>query len=174
MTPRKKQPDLPVTAEYPALLADIKERIRSAQYEALKAVNKELVGLYWDIGRIIVERQSVEGWGQGVVEKLSADIPKAFPGVSGFSPSNLWRMKDFFETYQGIEKLAPLVREIGWTHNLVIMSRCKDPLQREFYIRMTRNRLYSNSVKRNISTFVSKHGLRCKSLAPMLNQPVGF
>lgn len=131
---------------YPDLLSEIKERIRSAQYEALKAVNKELVGLYWDIGRMIVERQRVEGWGQAVVKQLAADLQSEFPGVSGFSASNLWRMKAFFEVYTDLEKLAPLVREISWSHNLAILERCKDPLEREFYIRMTRKFGWSKNV----------------------------
>jgi len=76
--------------EYPRLLSGIKERIRSAQYEALKAVNRELVGLYWDIGRMIVERQELGGWGKSVVERLSADLRREFPGVSGFSVQILW------------------------------------------------------------------------------------
>lgn len=131
---------------YRALLGEVKERISSAQYEALKAVNKELVGLYWDIGRMIVERQDVEGWGKAVVEQLAADLRTEFPGVGGFSASNLWRMKAFFEAYTGLEKLAPLVREIGWSHNLAILERCKDPLEREFYLRMTRKFGWSKNV----------------------------
>ena len=131
---------------YRALLGEVKERIRSAQYEALKAVNKELVGLYWDIGRMIVERQDVEGWGKAVVEQLATDLRTEFPGVGGFSASNLWRMKAFFEAYTGLEKLAPLVREIGWSHNLAILERCKDPLEREFYLRMTRKFGWSKNV----------------------------
>lgn len=124
--------------EYPRLLSGIKERIRSAQYEALKAVNRELVGLYWDIGRMIVERQELGGWGKSVVERLSADLRREFPGVSGFSVQNLWYMRQFYSEYHGDERLQPLVGEIAWTHNLVVMSKCKDPLEREFYIRMTR------------------------------------
>ena len=124
--------------DYPRLLTEIKERIRSAQYKALKAVNKELVGLYWDIGQKIVERQDVEGWGKAVVEQLAADLRAEFPGVGGFSASNLWRMKTFFETYTGLEKLAPLVREVGWSHNLANLERCEDPLGRDFYLRITR------------------------------------
>ncbi len=131
---------------YTHLLAEVKERIRSAQYAALKAVNTELIGLYWDIGRMIVERQDVEGWGKAVVEQLAADLRTEFPGVGGFSASNLWRMKAFFEAYAGLEKLAPLVREIGWSHNLAILERCKDPLEREFYIRMTRKFGWSKNV----------------------------
>lgn len=148
MKPADKTPknSLGKPQDYPGLLTEIKERIRSAQYEALKAVNKELVGLYWDIGRMIVERQDVEGWGKAVVEKLAADLRTEFPGVGGFSASNLWRMKAFFEAYTGLEKLAPLVREIGWSHNLAILERCKDPLEREFYLRMTRKFGWSKNV----------------------------
>jgi len=148
MKPTDKTPknSLGKPQDYPGLLTEIKERIRSAQYEALKAVNKELVGLYWDIGRMIVERQDVEGWGKAVVEQLAADLRTEFPGVGGFSASNLWRMKAFFEAYTGLEKLAPLVREIGWSHNLAILERCKDPLEREFYLRMTRKFGWSKNV----------------------------
>ncbi len=148
MKPTDKTPknSLGKPQDYPGLLTEIKKRIRSAQYEALKAVNKELVGLYWDIGRMIVERQDVEGWGKAVVEQLAADLRTEFPGVGGFSASNLWRMKAFFEAYSGLGKLAPLVREIGWSHNLAILERCKDPLEREFYLRMTRKFGWSKNV----------------------------
>ncbi|MDY6830285.1 MAG: PDDEXK nuclease domain-containing protein [Thermodesulfobacteriota bacterium] len=148
MKPTDKTPknSLGKPQDYLGLLSEIKERIRSAQYEALKAVNKELVGLYWDIGRMIVERQDVEGWGKAVVEQLAADLRTEFPGVGGFSASNLWRMKAFFEAYNGLEKLAPLVREIGWSHNLAILERCKDALEREFYLRMTRKFGWSKNV----------------------------
>jgi predicted nuclease of restriction endonuclease-like (RecB) superfamily len=135
------------TAEkYPAFLADVKTRIQAAQYAALRAVNKELVSLYWDIGRLIIERQQSEGWGKAVVEQLAADLRADFPGTGGFSASNLWRMKAFFETYDGTEKLAPLVREISWSHNLIILERCKDVQEREFYLRMTRKFGWSKSV----------------------------
>jgi predicted nuclease of restriction endonuclease-like (RecB) superfamily len=132
--------------DYAVLLAEIKERIRSAQYAALKAVNKELIALYWDIGRMIVERQKGDSWGKAVVERLTADLQKEFSGTDGFSASNLWRMKLFVETYAASEKLAPMVREIGWSHNLVILEQCKDDLEREFYIRMTRKFGWSKNV----------------------------
>jgi predicted nuclease of restriction endonuclease-like (RecB) superfamily len=133
-------------ADYTGLLVEVKERIRSAQYAAFKAVNKELLGLYWDIGQLIVKRQEKAGWGKAVVEQLASDLQSEFPGVSGFSASNLWRMKGFFEAYTGLKKLAPLAREIGWSHNLIIIQRCKDPLEREFYIRMTRKFGWSKNV----------------------------
>ena len=87
---------------------------------------------------MLVGRVEAASWGKSVVEQLADDLQAEFPGVGGFSASNLWRMKAFFETSSGVEKLAPLVREIGWSHNLVILERCKDPLEREFYLRMTR------------------------------------
>jgi predicted nuclease of restriction endonuclease-like (RecB) superfamily len=132
--------------DYPRLLTEIKERIRSAQYEALKAVNKQLVGLYWDIGRMIAERQEKAGWGRAVVENLSADLRREFPGIAGFSVQNLWYMRQFYSEYHGNERLQPLVGEIAWTHNLVIMSKCKNPLEREFYLRMTRKFGWSKNV----------------------------
>ena len=125
-------------SDYAGLLAEVKERVRAARYAALKAVNKELVSLYWDIGRMIAERQKVEGWGKSVVQQLAADLQAEFPGMRGYSAQNLWYMRQFFLEYHENEKLQPLVGEISWAKNLVIMGRCKDPLEREFYIRMTR------------------------------------
>ncbi len=132
--PLKKVP----AAEYQTLLSEIKNRIHTAQYDALRAVNKELLALYWDIGRMITDRQQGKTWGKAVVEQLSGDLQNEFPGISGFSASSLWRMKNFYETYASCKKLAPLVREIAWSHNIIILERCRDMLQREFYIRMTR------------------------------------
>lgn len=117
---------------------EVKQRIRSAQYEALKAVNREMINLYWDIGQMIVIKQQNDSWGKSVVEQLAKDLQTEFPGISGFSAANLWRMRLFYESYANNEKLAPMVREIGWTHNLAILEKCKDDLEREFYIRMTR------------------------------------
>jgi predicted nuclease of restriction endonuclease-like (RecB) superfamily len=127
-----------IPEDYKNLLVEVKQRIRSAQYEALKAVNKELIALYWDIGKAIVTRQQESSWGKSVVEQLAKDLQAEFPGISGFSAANLWRMRLFYDTYASNEKLAPMVREIGWTHNIVILEKCKDDLEQEFYIRMTR------------------------------------
>ncbi len=132
--------------EYGSLLLAVKERVRIAHYQALKAVNKELVGLYWDIGRLIVERQAGETWGKAIVQQLAKDLQGEFPGISGFSVQNLWYMRQFYLEYQDSEKLQPLVGEIAWSHNLIIMSRCKDPLEREFYLRMTRKCGWSKNV----------------------------
>lgn len=117
---------------------EVQQRIRSAQYEALKAVNREMISLYWDIGQMIVIKQQDASWGKSVVEQLAKDLQAEFPGISGFSARNIWNMRNFYVTYSQNQKLQPLVAEIGWTHNLVILEKCKDDLEREFYIRMTR------------------------------------
>jgi predicted nuclease of restriction endonuclease-like (RecB) superfamily len=124
---------------YASLLGEIKQRIRAAQLAALRQVNRELVSLYADIGRMIVSRQEGETWGKSVVASLARDLQAEFPGAAGFSTANLWRMKLFHETYGADEKLAPLVREIAWSHNVVILEKCKDPAEREFYVRSTRH-----------------------------------
>lgn len=114
-----------VPDDYSGLLSEIKTRIRKAQYEALKAVNKELIALYWDIGRMIVERQQEESWGKAVVENLAKDLQKEFPGIQGFSARNIWRMRDFYVSYRENEKLSPMVAEIGWTHRGQLTKRKK-------------------------------------------------
>jgi predicted nuclease of restriction endonuclease-like (RecB) superfamily len=126
-----------IPADYVRTLDEIKKRVRAAQYDALKAVNREQIALYWDIGGIIVARQQHTSWGRSVVERLAADLQQEFPGVSGFSASNLWRMRSFYMSYSEDEKLAPMVREIAWSQNIMIMEKCHDAKQREFYIRMT-------------------------------------
>ena len=124
--------------DYAALLAEVKQRIRSAQYKALRAANKELVSLYWDIGQMIVSRQLAGSRGDAVVKQLAKDLQTEFPGVSGYSWRNLFYMSEFYAAYREHPKLQPLVAMIGWSHNLVIMQRCKDLQEREFYIRTTR------------------------------------
>lgn len=103
----------PVLIEYGRLLTDIKDRVRSAQYEALRAVNKELTGLYRDIGKMIVERKIVAKHGDPVAEKLACDLRAEFPGVSGFSRRNIFYMCQFYTTYKSLPKVQPLVAQIG-------------------------------------------------------------
>ena len=89
-----KRPTASLPPDYSALLVDIKNRIRTAQIRASLSVNRELIQLYW--GLLIVERQRAQGWGRSVVERLAADIQKGFPGMAGFSPQNIWKMRGFF------------------------------------------------------------------------------
>jgi predicted nuclease of restriction endonuclease-like (RecB) superfamily len=121
--------------DYPQFLAELKVAIRQRQYQALRAVNHELLALYWDIGQAIQRKQEALGWGRAVVETLARDLQAEFPGRNGFSAQNLWLMRQFYRDYSQHPKLQPLVREISWAKNLVILARCKDPLQREFYLR---------------------------------------
>ncbi|MFM6909260.1 MAG: YhcG family protein, partial [Dolichospermum sp.] len=89
-------------------------------------------------GQMIFAKQQNSNWGKSVVEQLSKDLQTEFPGISGFSARNIWNMRNFYVTYSQNEKLQPLVAEIGWTHNIVILEKCKNDLEREFYIKMTR------------------------------------
>ena len=132
---------------YSNLLKEIKDRIRTAQYTALKAVNKELISLYWDIGKTIVERQQGETWGKSVVEQLAKDLRKELPEHKGFSAQNLWYMRQFYLEYKDEKEiLQQLVGEIGWSHNIAIFTKSKDKLEREFYVRMTRKFGWSRNV----------------------------
>jgi len=132
--------------DYVAFLLEIKEHVYKSQYEALKQVNKQLVELYWFIGKAIVEKQEQFSWEKSIVETLSEDLQKEFVGVKGFSAQNLWRMRKFYEQYKDNEKLAPMVREIAWSHNILIFEKCKDDLHREFYIRMTKKYGWTKNV----------------------------
>lgn len=130
--------DNKIPAEYSHLLSEITTRIRSAQYEALKSVNREMIALYWEIGKQITEQQTTHGWGKSVVQNLSQDIQKEFPGIKGFGVSNMWDMARFYAEYQSNEILQPLVGEISWSKHIVILTKCKETQQRQFYILATR------------------------------------
>ena len=108
--------------------------IERARENAFRAVNRELISMYWEIGKYVGEKVKSEGWGKSVVADFARFIQIDRPDLKGFSASNIWRMRQFYETYVGNEKLAPLVREISWTHNLLIMSRSKSDEAREFYL----------------------------------------
>lgn len=118
-------------------IAEIKQKIRSAQYEALKVVNTQLINLYWEIGKSIAEKQT-EGWGKAIVPELSKELQIEFPGVSGFSTTNLWLMAQFYTEYHSVEFLQPLVGEISWTKHVTILNKCKNNQERQFYILATR------------------------------------
>lgn len=140
--------------EYGSFIKEIKELIYRRQYEAMRKVNAELIQLYWEIGEEIEYQQREKGWGKSIVEVLSKELQKEFPGVAGFSARNLWLMRSFYIEYSQNAKLQPsvaelthgqthlilppLVAEISWTKNIIIMQKCKDPLEREFYIKMTK------------------------------------
>ena len=124
--------------DYQSFRDDVLKRIRSAQYEAMRAVNKEMISLYWEIGRQITERQKALGWGKSVVENLSRDIQAEFPGIQGFGERNIRNMARFYVEYQSNEILQPLVGEISWTKHILILTKCKDTQERRFYILATK------------------------------------
>jgi predicted nuclease of restriction endonuclease-like (RecB) superfamily len=126
--------------------------IEAARTRAVAAANTTLIDLYWQLGEYISQKITAEGWGQGTVGALADHIQLRHPGRSGFSASNLWRMRQFFETYRGDPKIAPLVRELSWTHNLLIMSRSKRQEEREFYLRVAvRERWGKRELERQIN-----------------------
>ncbi len=110
----------PVYAEF---LESIKERVRTAQVKAALSVNRELVLLYWDMGREILSRQGALGWGAKVIDQLSEDLRRAFPEMRGFSPRNLKYMKSFSEAWPDPEKVQQLVAQIPWGHLVRILDK---------------------------------------------------
>jgi len=135
----------PAPPDYSALLAAVKQRVREAQYRALQQVNQQQIQLYWDLGRLIAERQQQHGWGKSVVETLAGDLQTEFVGMGGFSVSNLWRMLTFFLEYQHDKFLAQAVREISWGQNILILEKCKSPAERLFYVVQARANGWSKS-----------------------------
>lgn len=129
---------------YQQLVADASTRVQTGRLAAYRAVNKELIQMYWDLGKMILERQEQNGWGNSVVEMLAKDLQKAFPKMEGLSSRNLWRMRIFYLAYSEI--LPPLVAEIGWTHNYLIIEKCKDPNERLFYIHQTKRYGWTKNV----------------------------
>ncbi|MEJ7712932.1 MAG: DUF1016 N-terminal domain-containing protein [Pyrinomonadaceae bacterium] len=136
-TPSRKSSDSLLTG-YEDLPTELKTRIRSAQIKAALSVNREMIALYWEIGKDIVERQEKAGWGDEVLERLSRDLRHEFPDVQGFSRANLYRMRAFFLAYRDTtQNVAQLVRQIPWGHNLVLFEKLKDLTERAWYAQQT-------------------------------------
>lgn len=127
-----------ISTNYQPFLKEILTKIQLARYEMLKAVSKQTVALYWEIGKAVSEKVENEKWGKSVVEQLSKDLQIEHPGIRGFSARNIWRMKTFYEVYHGSTILPPLVAEIGWVQNCLIIEKCKDVIQREYYLLKTK------------------------------------
>ncbi len=121
---------------------EIIQLIKQSRANAIKAVNAELINLYWNIGAYISKKIKQSEWGDSVVTELANFIKTQEPEIKGFSDKNIWRMKQFYETYKDFPKLSPLVREISWTNNLLIFSRCKTIEEMEFYLKYTKQENY--------------------------------
>ena len=122
---------------------DIIQLIKQSRTNAIKAVNAELITLYWNIGEYIYKKLEKSEWGDSIVVELAKHIQQNEPEIKGFSDKNIWRMKQFYETYKDFPKLSTLLREISWSHNLAIFSRCKTVEEREFYLQLAKEESYS-------------------------------
>ncbi|PRZ23279.1 PDDEXK nuclease domain-containing protein [Flavobacterium granuli] len=122
---------------------DIIQLIKQSRTNAIRAVNAELINLYWNIGEYISKKIEQSQWGGSVVTELAKYIQQNEPEIKGFSDKNIWRMKQFYETYKDFSKLSTLLREISWSHNLAIFSRCKTAEEREFYLKLSKQERYS-------------------------------
>jgi predicted nuclease of restriction endonuclease-like (RecB) superfamily len=144
-----------VPAGYAEFLTDLKRRIQTAQLRASLAVNRELVQLYWAIGREILARQREDGWGTGVIERLARDLRSAFPGMQGLSPRNLGYMKAFAEAWPEERILQQVVAKLPWGHNVRLVERVKDSAERLWYAERT----LANGWSRNVLVLQIEAGL---------------
>jgi predicted nuclease of restriction endonuclease-like (RecB) superfamily len=131
---------------YPELLEDLKGRVRTARVRAAVSVNRELVLLYWEIGRSILERQQREGWGAKVIDRLADDLRREFPEMKGFSGRNLKYMKTFGEAYPDGQFVQEVLAQITWYHNITLLEKVKDPAERAWYVRKTVEQGWSRAV----------------------------
>jgi predicted nuclease of restriction endonuclease-like (RecB) superfamily len=122
---------------------DIIKLIKQTRSNAIRAVNAEMINLYWRIGEYVSNKIDQAEWGESVVTELAKYILQNEPEIKGFSDKNIWRMKQFYETYRESPKLSPLVREISWTNNMIIFSRCRTIEEKEFYLKLVRQENYS-------------------------------
>lgn len=125
----------PVASAPEAAFDEIVAMIEQSRHRATQAVNALLVDLYWQIGEYLSRRIEADGWGKGTVVELSAHVQRRQPGIRGFSPQNLWRMRQFVEAWRDRPKLSALLRELPWTQHLIILGQSKRPEEQEFYLR---------------------------------------
>ena len=148
--------------------SEVVNLINQARFNALKSVNTDLINLYWEIGKYINEKIENSQWGQGVIEELAEYISKAEPELRGFSDKNLYRMKKFYEIYRNFPILSPLVRELSWTHNLIIFSRSKSIEEMEFYLRLSIKETYGKrELERQISTGIYERTMLGNKALPL-------
>jgi predicted nuclease of restriction endonuclease-like (RecB) superfamily len=140
--------NLPISdsANYQAFLSTLKTRVRTAQLRATLAVNRELVVLYWQIGRDILERQNDQGWGAKVIERLAKDLKREFPDMKGFSRSNLLYMRAFAEAYPDEQLVQQVIGQIPWGHNITLLEKLKCPEERLWYAKTTVTHGWSRNI----------------------------
>lgn len=152
--------------------APILDFVRQARTRALATVNRELVALYWRIGEYLSHKIATDGWGQGTIRHLADWLAAQEPGARGFSPQNLWRMRQFYEVYREDKTLSPLVRELPWTHNLLILSKCSSQEERGFYLHLaTQERWTKRELERQLDGGLFERTLTAKpKLSPALRE----
>jgi predicted nuclease of restriction endonuclease-like (RecB) superfamily len=159
----------PATAN--PVFSEVLQHIQQARHKIFSQANTALIDLYWQIGRTISHKVQSEAWGKGVVTELAHYIAHNAPDVKGFSDKNLWRMKQFYETYQADEKLASLARELPWTHNTIIFSRCKSVEERTYYLTIARSdRLSKRDLERQIDSAYFERSLLSAKLSPLARE----
>ncbi|MCH9617588.1 MAG: putative nuclease YhcG [Chlamydiia bacterium] len=146
---KDKDESLKVSKSYVDILRNLKSKIMLAQQRAMGAVNRELIIVYRDVGKTIYDQQKIGDWGDSIVKTLARDLQKSFPGIRGFSYRNLYAMKELYLAYKNNEKLQTLSAQISWSHNVIILSKCKDDIQKEFYMKMTKANSWSYRVLRH-------------------------
>jgi predicted nuclease of restriction endonuclease-like (RecB) superfamily len=150
-TVAKVDPKIIIPAGYKELLNELKEKIRNAQLKAALAVNEELIRLYWDLGKTIVEKHRQEKWGSKVVDNIGLDLQQSFPGEGGFSRSNIFYMRSFYLAYEIVQQAVgqleslPIFR-VPWGHNIVLLTKLKDNDQRLWYAQQTIKNGWSRNV----------------------------
>ncbi len=151
---------------------EIHQLINKAKAKAFKAVNTELINLYWEIGKYISNKLANQEWGKGIVKNLSDYLNETEPDLKGFSSQNLWRMKQFYEAYYTNPKLSPLVREISWTNNMIILSKSKSEDEKEFYIRLSiKERLSKRELERQMDSAIFERVILSKEkLSPVVRE----
>ena len=135
-----------IPSDYQAFLRTIKTRIQQAQLQAVLSVNRELILLYWHIGRRILERQKEQGWGAKVIDRLAADLHRMFPLMKGFSPRNLKYMRAFAEAYPGEQFVQEVLAQITWYHHITLLEKVKDEKERLWYIQQAAQHGWSRNV----------------------------
>jgi predicted nuclease of restriction endonuclease-like (RecB) superfamily len=151
---------------------EIRNIIIQTRANAFSAINKELINLYWNVGKYISEQDNRTKWGKSTVNSLAEYLSSMEPDLKGFSPQNLWRMKQFYEVYAEDKKLSPLVREISWTNNLMIIAKSKTREEREFYLRLSIvERLSKRELERQMdSAFFERAMLVNQTLSPAVRK----
>ena len=153
---------------HPQDFAELLGHIQQARRHVFAQANTALIELYWRIRQTLSHKVAQAGRGKGVVAELARYILQANPTIKGFSDKNRWRMKQFFETYQGNEKLSTLARELPWTHNVIIFSRCKSPDERSFYLRQTAaDKLGKRELERHIDSALFERSSLPAKLSPV-------